>query len=64
MRIRNLFHGRVKSDMSLTYLGGMQVRRVERGRRVEWLLDGEPVTEQIARECMRAKEQELQAGRP
>lgn len=64
MRIGNLLRGRAKSDMSVTYLGGMQVRRVERRRKVEWLLDGEPVSEETAQECMRAKERELQAGRP
>lgn len=64
MGIRQLLRGRVKDDTSVTYVGGMSVRRVERGRKVEWLVDGEPVDEETAKACMRHKELELRAKRP
>lgn len=64
MGIRQFLCGGVKDDMSVTYVGGMSVRRVQRGRKVEWLVDGRPVDEATAKECMRNKERELRAKRP
>ncbi|MEU6543850.1 hypothetical protein [Streptomyces sp. NPDC046859] len=55
--IRRLLRGRVKSDYQISYYRGATVRRVERGRRVDWLLDGMPVSESRAREYMASREQ-------
>lgn len=54
--IRRLLGGRVKSDYQISYYRGSAIRRVERGRRVEWFLDGAPVSEAEARAYMASQE--------
>lgn len=54
--IRRLLRGRVKSDYQISYYRGATVRRIERGRRAEWLLDGLPVTEERARAYIASRE--------
>lgn len=53
---RRLFRGRVRSDYQVSYYRGSTVRRIERGRRVEWFLDGAPVTEERATAYMASRE--------
>ena len=55
---------RTASDYQVTYVGGATVRRVERGRKVNWLLNGVPVSERVAKDFMRAKESDQSAERP
>ncbi len=57
--IRNLFGRRIRSDYQLSYWGGPSVRRVERGRDVEWYVDDVLVPEAEARARMAAREEEL-----
>lgn len=47
------------SDMQVTYLGGLSVRRVEDRRTTEWFVDGQPVSEQYAKACMQGAEDRL-----
>lgn len=54
--IRRLLRGLPRSDMQVTYLGGTSVRRVEYRRRVDWFLDGAPVTEGQARAYMASRQ--------
>jgi hypothetical protein len=50
--IRRLLRGRVKSDYQVSYYKGASVRRVERGRKTDWYINGVPVPEQQAVEYM------------
>ncbi|MGW7350923.1 hypothetical protein [Streptomyces sp. NPDC054784] len=52
--------GRLKGDVTLTFQDGPCVRRVERGRRVRWTVDGVPVTEAEAKDRI---DRETQARR-
>lgn len=52
-----LFTGRVRSDDQVTWAGGDSVRRVGRGRRVDWYVNGAPVSEEEARAFIATKDQ-------
>lgn len=54
--IRRLLCGRVKSDYQISYYRGSTIRRIERGRRVEWFRDGAPVSEAEAQEYMASRD--------
>ena len=54
--LRRLLQGRVHGDTHVTYLGGTSVRRVEYRRRVEWFLDGTPVSEEQAKAYIASRE--------
>ena len=47
------------SDMQVTYFGGLSVRRIEDRRATQWLVDGQPVSEQYARACRQGAEDSL-----
>ncbi|MFE6355837.1 hypothetical protein ACFVOO_23650 [Streptomyces rochei] len=54
--IRRLLRGRVKSDYEISYYRGSTIRRIERGRRVEWFRDGVPVPEAEAQAYMASRD--------
>lgn len=57
MGLLKLFmRGRVRSDYQVTYPGGLSVRRVEYRRRVEWSVNGCPVSEGEARAIVRERQ--------
>lgn len=56
MKLVDFLRGPVKSDYQVTYPGGSTVRRVERGRRIEWYVNGERTAERQAKAFMAAKE--------
>jgi len=50
--ISRLLRGPVRGDYQVTYRGGTSVRRIEYSRRVEWFVNGSPVSEEQARKVM------------
>ena len=53
----DLLAGPVRGESQVTWAGGDSVRRVERRRRVDWYLNGAPVSEETARAFIAAKDQ-------
>ncbi|WP_406170418.1 hypothetical protein OIE52_39530 [Streptomyces canus] len=53
----DLLEGPIQGDSQVTWKGGDSVRRVERRRRVDWYLNGAPVSEETARAFIAAKDQ-------
>jgi len=47
--LRRLLAGPVRGDSQVTWKGGDSVRRVEHRRRVDWYVNGAPVSEPEAR---------------
>lgn len=54
--LRDLLAGPVRGDSQVTWKGGDSVRRVERPRRVDWFINGTPVSEDEARTFIATKD--------